>query len=71
LNINRYKIKELMAKNKIESQTELAELLGMSKNQVSNILSKDFDPIKSNVKKLAEFFDVSPLEIIEDKEKHS
>jgi len=67
LNINRFKVKELMAQKKINSQTELAEMLGISKNQVSNILSEKFNPIKSNVIELAEFLEVSPLEIIENK----
>jgi len=56
-----------MAKKKINNQTELAEVLGISKNQVSNILSEKFNPIKSNVIGLAEFLEVSPLEIIENK----
>ncbi|QOP42404.1 helix-turn-helix transcriptional regulator [Sulfurimonas marina] len=55
-----------MAKKQIKTQSELAELLGMSKNQLSNILSDDFDPIKSNVRKLSDFFEVSPLSIIKD-----
>ena len=56
-----------MAKKKISSQTELAEVLGISKNQVSNILSEKFNPIKSNVMELAKLLEVSPLEIIENK----
>ncbi len=56
-----------MAKKKINSQTELAKMLGISKNQLSNILSDKFNPIKSNVIELAEFLEVSPLEIIENK----
>lgn len=53
-----------MAKKQINNQTELANALGISKNQVSNILSEKFNPIKSNVIELAEFLEVSPLEII-------
>jgi len=56
-----------MAKKQINNQTELAEILGISKNQVSNILSERFNPIKSNVIELAKFLEVSPLEIIENK----
>ena len=56
-----------MAKKKINSQTELAKMLGISKNQLSNILSDRFNPIKSNIIELAEFLEVSPLEIIENK----
>lgn len=67
LNINKFKVKELMAKKEINTQTELAEMLGVSKNQLSNILSEKFNPIKSNVIELADFLEVSPLEIIENK----
>ena len=56
-----------MAKKEINTQTELAKMLGISKNQLSNILSEKFNPIKSNVIELAEFLEVSPLEIIENK----
>jgi DNA-binding Xre family transcriptional regulator len=47
MKLDRFKIKELMAKKKIKSQTELAEMLGISKNQLSNILSEKYSPIKS------------------------
>ena len=67
MKINKYKVKELMAKKKISTQKELADMLGISKNQLSNILSDRFNPIKSNVIELANFLNVSPLEIIEDK----
>ena len=67
MKINKYKVKELMAKKKISTQKELADMLGISKNQLSNILSDKFNPIKSNVIELANFLNVSPLEIIEDK----
>jgi len=68
LKINKFKVKELMAKKKISTQQELANMLGISKNQLSNILSDKFNPIKSNVVELAKFLEVSPLEIIEEKE---
>ncbi len=66
--IDRYKVLELMAKKKIKNQTELAKMLGISKNQLSNILSNKYNPIKSNVVELAEFLGVSPIEIIKEKE---
>ena len=56
-----------MAKKEINTQTELAKMLGISKNQLSNILSDKFNPIKSNVIELANFLGVNPLEIIEVK----
>jgi len=55
-----------MAKKQIKNQTELAKMLGISKNQLSNILSDKFIPIKSNVIELAEFLEVSPLEILKE-----
>ena len=35
--IDKFKIKEIMAKNKIKNFSELAKMLGISKNQLSNI----------------------------------
>jgi len=58
MKINRFKIKELMAKKKIDNFSELARMLGISKNQLSNILSEKYNPIKSNVVELAKFFGV-------------
>ncbi len=67
MKINKFKVKELMAQKEINNQTELANILGISKNQLSNILSEKFNPIKSNIVELADFLGVSPLEIIENK----
>lgn len=64
--LDKFKIKELMAKKKIDNFTELAKMLGISKNQLSSILSNKFKPVKSNVMELASFLGVSPLEIIKD-----
>jgi len=64
--IDKFKVKELMAKKKIKNQTELAKMLGISKNQLSNILSDKYNPIKSNVVDLADFLGVSPLEILKE-----
>jgi len=64
--IDKFKVKELMAKKKIKNQTELAKMLGISKNQLSNILSDKYSPIKSNVVELAKFLGVSPLEILKE-----
>ena len=64
--LDKFKIKELMAKKKIDNFTELAKMLGISKNQLSNILSTKFKPIKSNVMEVAEFLKVSPIEIIKE-----
>ena len=66
--IDKFKVKELMAKKQIGTLQELANSLGISKTQVSNILSDKFVPIKSNVVELAEFFGVSPIELIKEKD---
>ena len=55
-----------MAKKKIKNQTELAKMLGISKNQLSTILSDKYSPIKSNIVELAKFLGVSPLEILKE-----
>jgi len=68
IEVDKFKIKELMAKKKIKNQTELAKMLGISKNQLSNILSHRYNPIKSNIVELAEFLGVNPLEIIKKKD---
>jgi len=64
--IDKFKVKEIMAKKNIKTQAELAKMLGISKNQLSNILSDKYCPIKSNVVELAEFLGVSPLELVKD-----
>ena len=64
--IDKFKVKELMARKKIKNQTELAKMLGISKNQLSNILSNRYKPIKSNIEELAKFLGVSPLEILKE-----
>ena len=66
--IDKFKVRELMAKKKIATLQDLANCLGISKTQLSNILSDKFVPIKSNIVELAEFFGVSPLEIIKEKD---
>ena len=69
MQINRFKIKELMAKKKIDNFSELARMLGISKNQLSNILSEKYNPIKSNVVELAEFFNVDVGDLLENGKK--
>ena len=54
-----------MAKKKIDNFSELARMLDISKNQLSNILSEKYNPIKSNVVELAKFFDVDVVDLLE------
>jgi len=64
--VDKYKIKEIMARRKIDNFTQLARMLNISKNQLSNILSNKFKPVKSNIEELAKFLKVSPLDIIKE-----
>jgi len=48
---------------------ELAEALGLSTMQLSNILSEKFEPVKSNIVELGEFLEISPIELIKENNK--
>ncbi len=67
--INKAKVVEYMAKKGILTFKELAETLGVSQTQLSNILSDKFEPVKSNIVELAEFLEISPLELIKERDK--
>lgn len=67
--INKAKVVEQMAKKDIITFKELAKALDISTTQLSNILSEKFEPIKSNVVELAEFLEISPIELIKEKTK--
>lgn len=62
--LNKIKIKEIMLQKGFLTQTQLAEALGITKNQLSVMLSDKFNPIKSNVMNLCQKLDVKPLDII-------
>ncbi|WP_052483801.1 MULTISPECIES: DNA (cytosine-5-)-methyltransferase [Bacillus amyloliquefaciens group] len=57
-----------MEKHGISTQKQLAEQLGISKNQLSMLLSPNFNPIKSNALKLCEILEVNFEEIIESEQ---
>ena len=63
--INNTKILELMTKNGIRTQTELAKRMGITKNQLSVLLSHNFNPFKSTFAKLADILGVEIMESIE------
>ena len=64
--IDKSKIKEIMSKKHIKTQTELAKKMGVTKSQLSFLLSNSFEPVKQSVIRLAETLDMSPMDIIED-----
>jgi DNA (cytosine-5)-methyltransferase 1 len=57
-------IKKLMLEKWISTQIELAKALGISKSQLSNLLSDKFNPIKSNIQEISDFFEVDPIELL-------
>lgn len=65
--INNTKILELMTKNGIRTQTELAKRMGITKNQLSVLLSQNFNPFKSTFAKLADILGVEIMESIESR----
>nr|WP_238785801.1 MULTISPECIES: DNA (cytosine-5-)-methyltransferase [unclassified Bacillus (in: firmicutes)]WGD67764.1 DNA (cytosine-5-)-methyltransferase [Bacillus velezensis] len=66
--ISKNKVRLHMEKHGISTQKQLAEQLGISKNQLSMLLSPNFNPIKSNALKLCEILDVNFEEIIESEQ---
>lgn len=64
--IDKFKIKEIMAEKHIKTQTELAKKMGITKSQLSYLLSDNFEPVKQTVIKLAEVLDIPPIEIMKD-----
>lgn len=56
-----------MRQKNIATQTELANRLGMNKSQLSQMLSNNFCPVKTNVVKLMELLDINLENIIETK----
>lgn len=53
-----------MDKQNIKTYTELAKWLGITKNQLSVMLSDDYNPFKSRVEDLCEVLSVTPNEIM-------
>ncbi len=65
ISISKEKVRIQMKKQGLSTQKELAEHIGISKNQLSMLLSRKYNPIKSNVIKLCEALEVSFEEIAE------
>ena len=62
--INKDKVKQLMNVKNIKNQTELAKYMGISKNELSRILSPKYDYLKSNIRKLCEVLDTNLDDIV-------
>jgi DNA (cytosine-5)-methyltransferase 1 len=53
-----------MKKNNLSTQSELANKLNISKNQLSVILSSSYNPFKRNIQHLSDTLGVSPIDIL-------
>lgn len=68
MKISRDKVQTQMYNNGIMTFTDLAAEIGITKNQLSNILSNNFDPLKATVRNLCECLNVDPIEIMDTKD---
>lgn len=66
MHISKIKIKELMETKGIRTFTELANELGITKNQLSLMLSDNYNPIKTRTEELCNILGVTPEYIMED-----
>lgn len=69
MHISKIRIKELMETRGIKTFTELARELGITKNQLSRMLSENYSPIKSKTMELSDLLGVNPEEIMENEQK--
>ncbi|MCO6183671.1 DNA (cytosine-5-)-methyltransferase [Leuconostoc fallax] len=63
--VNNTIVLELMSKKGIHTQTELAKQMGITKNQLSVLLSQNFNPFKSTFAKLADILGAEIMNSIE------
>ena len=66
LMIDKKKVRYRMKQRNIRSQNELAKIMGITKNELSLILSDKFDPVKKNINLLCSILDVKFSDIIRD-----
>lgn len=68
--IDREKVRKVMETHGIKTQAELAERMGVTKNQVSVLLSSRSTPIKSCYQKLFDILEIDPSTVIRPREEH-
>lgn len=68
--IDKERIHEVMKNRNIRTQQELANLMGITKNQVSVLLSPKANPFKSNFVKLCNILEVEPTELLQSPKKN-
>lgn len=65
MRLSKARIKEVMEAKGFSTLTELAEQLGITKNQLSVMLSDSYSPLKARVEALCSLLEVSPEDIME------
>lgn len=65
MKLSKVKINEKMEKQNISTFSELSNKLGITKNQMSVMLSDNYTPIKKRVEQLCQLLDVNITEIID------
>ena len=63
--LSKVKIKEAMEAQGIKTFTELSEHLGITKNQLSVMMSDGYNPLKARAEKLCQFLQVRPDSIMD------
>lgn len=63
--LSKVKVKEAMDMKGIKTFTELSCLLGITKNQLSVMMSDSYNPLKARVEELCQILAVSPNEIMD------
>lgn len=66
MKLSKNKIRQYMSEKGIATLTELAENIGITKNQLSVMLSDNYNPIKARVQELSDILEVAPFQIIEN-----
>ncbi len=62
--VDKEKIHNIMKEKNIRTQSELATKIGITKNQLSVMLSKDSNPIKSNFQKMCDLLEIEATDIV-------
>lgn len=65
MNLSKVKIREAMNAQGLSTFTQLAEKLGITKNQLSVMLSYDYNPLKTRVVQLCQLLNVQPIDIMD------
>ena len=69
--VDREKVRQVMEQREIKTQAELADLMGVTKTQISVLLSPKGNPIKSCYQRLFDVLDIDPTVVLTPRGKSS